>query len=114
MDVDGSGQARFTYHEASDQSPTWTPDSEQLLWESYREGNMEIYAAYLDGSEMRNLSQDAYADDHGPTCSPWSKRIAFFSNRDGGWDVYTLDLETGERANITMSTMLEQAPFWSR
>jgi TolB protein len=73
---------------------------------------MEVYAANVDGTELRNLSQDSYADDHGPVWSPWGGRIAYYSNRDGGWDIYTLDLASGQRANVTQSDMLEQAPHW--
>ena len=93
---------------------TNTTKCTELLWESYRDGNMEIYAAGVDGSNLRNLSQDDYADDHGPTSSPWGDRIAFFTNRDRGWDICTLDLATGERANLTLSPMIEQSPFWGR
>ena len=114
MDAEESSQTRFTQHEATDQSPVWSPDSTQILWETYREDNMEIYTAHVDGSELCNLSRDAYADDHGPTWSPWGRRIAFYSNRDHGWDIYTLELETGERVNLTMSPVLEQQPHWGR
>ena len=112
MAADGSSQTRFTFHDATDQSPVWSPDGAQLAWESYRDGNMEIYIAGVDGGGLRNLSQDAYADDRGPTFSPWGGRIAFYSNRDQGWDIYTLDLTTGERVNLTLSPALEQAPHW--
>jgi hypothetical protein len=114
MAPDGSEQTRFTFHEATDQTPAWSPDSTQLVWESYRETNMELYASRLDGTDLRNISQDVYADDHGPAWSPWGDRLAFYSNRQGGWDIYTLDMESGERANITLSPALEQAPFWAK
>jgi len=114
MATDGSNPVRFTHHEATDQNPTWSPDGKQLFWESYRDGNMEVYAANADGSNLRNVTGDPQADDHGPTCSPWGRQIAFFSNHDRGWDIYALDLETGARVNLTMSTILEQAPNWGR
>ena len=114
MNVDGSTPVRFTQHEATDQNPAWSPDGQELFWESYRDGNMEIYAAKVDGSALRNVTRDAQANDHGPTCSPWGRRIAFFSNRDGGWDIYTLDLEAGVRVNLTFSSIPEQAPNWGR
>ena len=75
---------------------------------------MEVYAAGLDGSQIRSISRDAYADDHGPSWSPWGNQIAFSSNRDGGWDIYTVDLESGRRANLTSSPLLEQSPSWGR
>jgi hypothetical protein len=111
--ADGSVR-RLTTDPATDQSPAWSPDGNQIAWETYRDGNMEIYAANVDGSEPRNLSQDAYADDHGVTWAPSGDRIAFYSNRDGGWDIYVLDLTSGRRANITLSEMVEQSPFWGR
>ena len=105
---------RVTNDEATDQSPAWSPDGTRLLWESYRDGNMEIYSANADGTDLRNLSQDAFADDHNAAWSPWGGRIVFFSNRDRGWDIFSLDLDTGERANLTVSPAFEQAPHWGR
>lgn len=102
---------RFTKDPATDQAPTWSPDGE-ITWESYREGNMEIYSAAPDGSNLRNLSQDAYANDHGAAWAPWGRYLVWYSNRDKGWDIYRLDTQTGERVNLTMSAALEQWPHW--
>lgn len=114
MRADGAEQTRFTNQAATDQSPVWSPDGAFLAWESYRDGNMEIYMARPDGSELRNVSQDLYADDRGVMWSPTGRHVVFYSNRDKGWDIYTLDLVTGERLNITRSPALEQAPHWGR
>jgi len=105
---------RLTTDPATDQSPAWSPDGQQIAWESYRDGNMEIFAMDADGSDVRNLSQDVYADDHGVTWAPTGERIAFYSNRDGGWDIYTLDLATGRRLNLTLGNAIEQSPCWGR
>jgi len=112
MDVADGQPTRFTDDAATDQDPAWSPDGTQIAWASYRDDNMEIYIADVDGSEIRNVSRDAYADDHGPVWSPWGTHLAYFSNRDRGWDIYTLDLETGERINLTSSALLEQSPHW--
>jgi Tol biopolymer transport system component len=47
-------------------SPTWTPDSQKVVFSSAREGNPEIYMINADGSDLRNLSNSA-ADDWCPT-----------------------------------------------
>ena len=109
---DGSQLSKLTDDPAEDIQPAWSPDGKQLMWESYRDDNMEIYVANLDGSGLRNVSRDSTADDHGAAWSPWGRRIVFFSNRDDGWDLYALDLETGERTNLTMSEAQEQWPSW--
>jgi len=114
MAVDGSDLRALTTDEATDQAPAWSPDGRQLLWESYRDANMEIMAMEVDKGEPRNLTQDAYANDHGGSWAPSGGMIAYFSNRvsnrDGGWDIYTLDLRTGRRTNLTNSATIEQYP----
>ena len=112
MAPDGSDVRVLTTDEGTDQAPAWSPDGSQLLWESYRDGNMEIMAIELESRQPRNLTQDVYADDHGGTWSPDGGQIAYFSNRDGGWDIFTLDLRTGTRTNITQSVEMEQYPSY--
>lgn len=112
LEVATGAVTRFTNDPATDQAPTWTPDGQEITWETYRDGNMEIYSAALDGSNLRNLSQDAYANDHGAAWAPWGRYLVWYSNRDKGWDIYRLDTGTGERVNLTMSAALEQWPHW--
>jgi Tol biopolymer transport system component len=112
MAVDGTDLRALTTDKATDQAPAWSHDGRQVLWESYRYGNMEIMAMDAAGGEPRNLTQDTYADDHGGTWSPSGTQIAYFSNRDGGWDIFTLDLRTGARVNLTESVEMEQYPVF--
>ena len=57
-------------------------DPGKIVFESDRDGNMEIYAMNPDGSTPTRLTTNE-ADDSDPTWSPDWQRIAFVSDRDG-------------------------------
>jgi Tol biopolymer transport system component len=71
--------------------PTWSPDGTQIAFVSDRKGNTDIYVMNSDGSNVRQLTSNPFAElyfifdnsvDYGPTWSPDSQRIAFISGRD--------------------------------
>ena len=70
-----------------DDVPAWPPDGSLLAFTSNRDRNLEIYVAKPDGSEPRNVTENA-AIDNFPSWSP-DGRLTLVSNRDGGFDIYT-------------------------
>ena len=73
---------RLTGHSADDYSPSWSPDGRHIAFESWRDGNQEIYVMGSDGSNPRRLTNDfVFADS--PSWSPDGRHIAFTSYRDG-------------------------------
>ncbi len=50
-------------------SPAWSPDGQQLLFVSSRDGNKEIYRINRDGSGLVNLTNDP-SDDEAPSWRP--------------------------------------------
>ncbi|TML74825.1 MAG: hypothetical protein E6G13_00100, partial [Actinobacteria bacterium] len=65
-----------------------------IVFTSTRDGNEEIYAASADGSNQRNLTQNASADRQ-PALSPDVTRVAFVSDRDGRQDTAGRDEPPG-------------------
>lgn len=53
MNADGSGQTRLT--EDGFQSPVWSPDNQQLVFSSGRDGVEALYIMNVDGSGLRRL-----------------------------------------------------------
>ena len=53
-----------------------------IVFESYRNGNLEVYVMNADGSGQTNLTNNPANDSH-PSWSPDGSRIVFYSNRDG-------------------------------
>jgi dipeptidyl aminopeptidase/acylaminoacyl peptidase len=62
----------------SDRHPRWSPDGSRILFESNRNGDMQLWAIDLHGGEARQLTHISTGAANG-TWSPDGKRIAFVS-----------------------------------
>jgi Tol biopolymer transport system component len=70
-------------------TPAWSPDGEQLVFTGYDGGLSDLFTVKRDGSNLRRLTQDKYADLH-PVWSPDGHTIAFATDRGPGTDFKTL------------------------
>ena len=59
MHADGSGQRRLTCNSASDDSPAWSIDGNQIAFNSARDGNGEIYVMSINGAQQKNLTKNS-------------------------------------------------------
>ncbi len=86
-----------------DTAPALSPDGQQIVFMSRREGNWDIYVANIDGSGLQRLTDDP-ADDGLPTWSPDGNAIAFVSSRGGPWAVWAMTPDgSGKRQLFTMA-----------
>lgn len=89
MDADGSNIERITTNPFHDSDAFWSPDGENIVFISDRNGISNLY--YIDLKKMTvtpltNLLTGASS----PCWSPDNTKIAFTSFKEGGWDVYLL------------------------
>ena len=64
MTANGSSNTRLTTSAAWDWGPTWSPDGLQIVFQSARDGNAEIYRMNADGSFQTRLTNDPDWDLH--------------------------------------------------
>ena len=83
-----------------------------VLFETFRDGNLEIYVMNPDGTQPINLSDDP-GSDSGASWSPDGTRIAFVSRRDGDSEIYTMDADGSNQTNLTRREGSDYFPVWS-
>ena len=112
MQADGTVQARVTQHEAVDFGPAWSPDSRRIVFQSDRDGDMNIYVMDADGSNVTHLTEDP-ANDERATWSPDGRHILFASDREGNSEIYVMDADGGGVKNLTNHAANDVLPTWS-
>ena len=117
MDIDGSDFVRVAANPAGPEfDGSWSPDGKWIVYRDSTRGineNDEIFIASTDGTQRRNLTQNA-ANDWGPDWSPDGKTIAFNSDRDGatGLRGYLVDPDGSNLRRIDVDAWFEY-PSWS-
>ncbi len=96
MNLDGSDQQPVittpTGQGIGNYAPQLSPDGAKLLFHTNRDGNMEVYVANADGSNLRNLTRHS-GNDAAASWSPDGQQIVFASDREGTYDIYVMDAD---------------------
>jgi Tol biopolymer transport system component len=104
-------------------TPSWSPDGQELVFTGSDGGLTDLYVVRSDGSGMRRLTNDRYADFQ-PVFSPNGKKIAFATDRGpntdfdklkfGNWRIALYDIASG---NVEILPRMERGkninPQWS-
>lgn len=89
-----------------------TPVLYSIAFDSYRDGNWEVYVIYENGSDLVNLTNNP-ADDGDPAWSFDGRWIAFDSDRDGNWEIYAMNTDGSRVTRLTNHPEDDDHPVWS-
>jgi Tol biopolymer transport system component len=103
--TDSSGNARV-------ESATWTIDGSRIVFESFRDGNPELYSEDPDGENQVRLTNNLLSDEH-PDWGPDQKRIVFdHLDEKQSLDIWTMNADGTGEARLTTDGA-DRNPSWS-
>lgn len=113
MRVDGTRETNLTNSPGvHDDHPNWSPDGRRIVFISDRDGDLEIYTMSPNGSDVRQLTLNAFDDEH-PNWSPDGRMIVFNSLRDENFDIYAMRADGGGERRLTTHPDGDGFPAWS-
>ncbi len=72
----------------------------KIAFESFRDGNFEIYSMNPDGTDQTNLTNDT-REDTDPVWSPDGTRIAFVKGSEGHRNIWVMNADGSGQTNLT-------------
>jgi TolB protein len=102
---------RLTSTAAIDTSPAFSPDGQQVVFESDRGGSQQLYLMAASGGEAKRISfgEGSYAQ---PTWSPRGDFIAFTKRKAGGFAIGIMKADgSGER--LLTEGFHNESPSWA-
>ncbi len=95
-----------------DSRGSWSPDGTQIVFNSDRNGDMNLYLYSFQNHSYRQITKGPGGDFQ----AQWSldgKRLVFFSSRTGNADIWSLDIATGALTQLTSNPSIDINPFFS-
>ncbi len=89
--------------------------TQQIAFETNRDGSFEIYLVNTDGTGLTRLTNNSVIDVE-PAWSPDGLKIAFQSRRDDIGDIFVMNADGSQQTNLTFNPILglfELWPDWS-
>lgn len=102
-----AAQTTVNHADASDDA-----NESLIAFQSYRDGNWEIYLANGDGTQPKRLTNHA-ASDVWPKLNLGARKIAFASNRSGVYEIYTMNSDGTNLKQITTAGKDAHDPSWA-
>lgn len=103
-------EKNLTNNSAEDRYASYSPTGDQIIFESNREGNWDIYTMDLDGKNQQKVTLHK-KDDRRPSWHPSGQKIIFESNRSGKYELYELHVKNKEVKKINIKDMDGEPTF---
>lgn len=91
---------------------SWSPDSRQLVFSNFEDGDADLWIVDVDGTHLRRLTSGA-GNDLWTSWSPDGEWILFSSNRDGQAELYKIGPDGRNLTRLTNDPARDFAPAWS-
>lgn len=111
-DLESNLVVRLTHTMARNFRPSWSPDGNQIVFVSERDGRSELYLMNADGTDQRRLTDGSLEHVRGPVWSPDGEWILFNAELDGNTDLYVIDQGGSQLFCLTDHPSDDYHPDW--
>jgi Tol biopolymer transport system component len=98
---------------AVDSRPSRAPDDSNVVFQSDRNGNVELYYTDMLGSGEANRLTNTNSNNTNAMYGPDARTIVYQSDRNGNLDLFTIDQVTGKETQITSDAADDANAFYS-
>ena len=116
-DLLNNNEIRITDTPEYEGNPTWSPDGLFIAFDSYKNGNLDIFIKSLEAIDLAPIQlTNSLEADFSPAWSPSGREIAFVSTRSGEDEIWIALLDNVENrfTNVSKSpSKSDQHPAWS-
>lgn len=110
LDRNNNRLAELTSRATHDWDAAWSPDGQQLVFVSSRDGRPGIYVMNPDGSNIRTITRNGY--DLSPNWSPDGTQIIYSSGTRGNMRLYAVNVNGGSPRLLTNISGDSHSPVW--
>lgn len=112
----GQPQQIYSYPNASQASPTFSPDGKKIAFVSDKDGCARIYtinASYNMKRQEAGLVTKLNRENTCPSWSPDGSKLAYSAKVDGVRQIWVYDFETKEEKQLTYGPGHKENPSWA-
>lgn len=103
---------QLTTDPATDVRPVWSPDGQQIAYQSNRSGSFGVWIMDANGENQREITPGD-SDDRHPAWSPDGQKLAFDSDASGRREIWIVDSDGQNRQQVTSIGAISNFPGWS-
>jgi Tol biopolymer transport system component len=113
IDLDSYEITQLTKAKDYSLTPDWSPDGNQIVFMSNRDGDWDIYIMNSDGSGKDINITNNKTSERFPSWSNDGEKIVYHSDRDGNNNLYLYDLDTKTETQLTNNPAGDWTGRWS-
>jgi Tol biopolymer transport system component len=99
----------LTQGNSADRQPTYSPDSEWILFSSTRSGNLDLWMISTKTGAVRRVTDDG-AEDWDPGFTRDGQKILWSSNRSGAFEIWTMERDGSGARQVTSARLDAENP----
>ncbi len=112
MEANGKNRRRVTGNGAINLFPGWSPDTNSLVYTSFKGGRPDLWLIYRGPRKGSKLLDQPY-DKYRGVWAPEDGALAVVMNLAGNTDIYSVDSRGEVLERLTNGRSIETSPSWS-